>query len=69
MEFKMYHRGRVSFPISENYMTLEEFYEKIPEWISKEKSHWNHMSDENIRTEEENYPYKDKSRKTNNNKK
>ena len=44
MVFKMYHNGKASFTIPSDYMTLEEFYKKIPDWISKNKSEWNHIT-------------------------
>lgn len=43
MELKLYI-GKHVFESIEDFMTLEEFYKKVPEWISEEKEKWNHIT-------------------------
>jgi len=43
MELKLYV-GKQVFERLEDFMTLEEFYEKSKEWISADKDTWNHVT-------------------------
>ena len=43
MELKLYVGNQV-FEKLEDFMTLEEFYEKSKEWIASDKSSWNHIT-------------------------
>jgi len=43
MELKLYV-GKQVFESIEDYMTLEDFYQKCEEWTLKDKSSWNHVT-------------------------